>query len=543
MAEIVILISAILSGLAAVFALLAFIRAGNARQNVTQDQLRDMLRTEFDRVADTSDDNARDLRQELVSTSRGFQETTLKAFLELGDALGRRIADFGQSLDGGVKKIDDRAAAIATKLDQDMTRMANEADYNREILRQNIESKLEDAAEKQSRAAKEAREEITSSFARLGTSVAETLDRVANQQKERLEDITKALSSLTERNEKAQESLRQTVESKLDRIRTANEEKLDAMRKTVDERLQTTLETRLSQSFQVVSDQLQKVSAGLGEMQQLATGVGDLKRVLTQVKPRGVWGEVQLGSLLEDFLAPDQFARNVAVRPESQERVEFAIRLPRLGDGHSDVYLPIDAKFPHEDFERVVAAADMGDGALVEEAARSLERAVRQQAKDIASKYIVPPNTTDYAVMFLPSEALYAEIARRPGLVEAMTREFAIMIAGPSTLTALLNAIRVGFRSALIHRQAGEISKLLQIVRTEFEKYGEAVHTVYKRATSTVNAITKLQTRQSVMGKALKGVDLLSADTPIDAATMMLEYETQSSELDDDDETSSTERP
>jgi DNA recombination protein RmuC len=272
-------------------------------------------------------------------------------------------------------------------------------------------------------------------------------------------------------------------------------------------------------------------------MQQLASGVGDLKRVLTQVKPRGVWGEVQLGSLLEDFLAPDQFARNVAVRADSQERVEFAIRLPRLGDGHSEVYLPIDCKFPHENFERIVAAADAGDAVSLEDAARALERAVRLQAKDISSKYIVPPNTTDYAIMFLPSEALYAEVARRPGLVEAMTRESAIMIAGPSTLTALLNAIRVGFRSALIHRQAGEISKLLQLVRSEFEKYGKAVQTVYDRATSTVTAIDRLKTRQNVMGKALKGVDLLSADSPVDAAAMLLEFETQSPGTGDDEET------
>ena len=249
--------------------------------------------------------------------------------------------------------------------------------------------------------------------------------------------------------------------------------------------------------------------------------------MLTNVRPRGIWGETQLGSLLEDFLAPDQYARNVAVNPNSQERVEFAIRLPRLTDGHSEVLLPIDAKFPHDSFERVVAAAEAGNPSELEEAARILERAIRAQAKDIASKYITPPATTDYAVMFLPSEALFAEVARRPGLIETITKDHAVMIAGPSTLTALLNAIRVGFRSALIHRQAGEISKLLQKVRSEFEKYGTAVQTAYKRAERTVDAIGKLQTRQNVMGKALRGIDLLSADTPIDAATMFLELETE----------------
>jgi DNA recombination protein RmuC len=542
MLDIMIIISAALSGAAALFAILAYARTRTPSQGITEQQLGNMLRSESERVLDRGNDNARELRQELLTSSQRFQETTLKAFVDLGEALNKRIGEFGTLLDAGVKRIDDRATIIANKLDQDMLRMAQEADRNRELLRQNIETKLEDAAAKQASAAKESREEITNSFGRLGTHVSNTLDSVSANQKERLEDVTKALGLLTEKNEKAQEALKQAVESKLDAIRTANDAKLEEMRKTVDEKLQSTLDTRLGQSFQLVSDQLLRVSAGLGEMQQLASGVGDLKRVLTQVRTRGLWGEVQLGSLLEDFLAPDQFARNVSVRPGSLERVEFAIRLPRLSDGHSEVYLPIDAKFPHEHFERVVAASEAGDAPAVEEAASALERAVRVQAKDIASKYIVPPNTTDYAVMFLPSEALYAELARRPGLVEAMTRESAVMIAGPSTLTALLNAIRVGFRSALIHQQAGEISKLLQKVRSEFDKYGKAIQTVHDRATKTVTAISELQTRQKVMGKALKGVDLLSTDAPIGAAAILLDFETQDSEEDEGGEEGSKEQ-
>jgi DNA recombination protein RmuC len=252
--------------------------------------------------------------------------------------------------------------------------------------------------------------------------------------------------------------------------------------------------------------------------------------VLTQVKPRGVWGEAQLGSLLEDFLAPDQFARNVAVNPDKLERVEFAIRLPKLSDGSGEVYLPIDAKFPHEDYQRLVAAAEIADALAVEDAAKALERALRLQAKDISSKYIVPPYTTDYAVLFLPSEALYAEMARRPGLIESITRECSVMVAGPSNLIALLNAIKVGFRSALIHQQAGEVSKILQRVRSEFEKYGQAVNTAAKRAASTVDAISKLQTRQNVMGRALKGVDLLSSENRVDAASLLLDLEVSSAE-------------
>jgi DNA recombination protein RmuC len=527
MSELLAVANLILVGIAGLFAFLAFRRAGRAMviDPVITAPLAQLLRTETDRIYHANDDQGRKLRQELSDNLRGFQETTLRAFRELGDGLGIQVKEFGSRLDVGVKAIDSRAEAIATKLDKDISVMGQEANQHRDVLREAIESKLDDAAAKNATAAKESREEIVGSFKNLGSNVDQTLQRVADQQKERLEDVTKALGSLTEKQEKAQDALRESVEGKLESIRTANESKLEEMRRTVDEKLQSTLEARLGQSFQLVSDHLQKVSTGLGEMQQLASGVGDLKRMLTQVRARGMWGEAQLGALLEDFLSPDQYARNVAVNPASQERVEFAIRLPRLGDGHSEVYLPIDAKFPNEYFERVVAAAEIADVAAVEEASRGLERAVRQQAKDIATKYIVPPHTTDYAVLFLPSEALYAEVARRPGLVETISRESAVMISGPSTLTALLNAIRVGFRSALIHRQAGEISKLLQKVRSEFDKYGKAVQTAYNRAASTVEAISKLQTRQNVMGRALKGVDLLSADTPIEAARMLLSFE------------------
>lgn len=521
-----------LAAVAAIFAILGFFRAGRSSSAFLQTQMSQLLRNEGNLTRQAADDSARNLRQELNHNLLGFQETTLKAFRELGDSLANQIKEFGLHLEHGLKEIDERATSIRTKLDTDIARMGEEANRHREVLRQVIEAKLDDAAAKQSAAAKEARGEITASFRQLGANVADALDRAGAQQKERLETVTKSLDTLIDKHDKAQEALRLTVEGRLDAIRNSNEVKLDEMRKTVDEKLQSTLDERLGQNFKLVSDQLQKVSHGLGEMQQLATGVGDLKRVLTHVRPRGIWGEIQLGSLLEDFLAPDQFDRNAVVNPGSQERVEFVIRLPRLNDGHTEVLLPIDAKFPYESFERIVSAAEVGDAEQVEEAARALERAVRIQAKDIASKYIIPPNTTDYAVMFLPSEALYAEVARRPGLVEAVTREHAIMIAGPSTLTALLNAIRVGFRSALIHRQAGEIAKLLQRVRTEFEKYGDAVEAAHKRAQRTVEAIGKLQTRQNVMGKALRGIDLISADSPIDAAAMMVELETK--DLDSD---------
>lgn len=517
---------AALSALLMLLVLFRVVRMSRPGTSV-QDQFMRVLRTENDLARQASDGQARILRQEVNDNLRGFHETTVKTFRELGELLATQIRDFGSRLDAGLNQISERTTGISTKLDADIAHMAEEANQHRELLRHAIETKLDGAASQQAGSAKEAREEIIGSFRQLGAAVSETLARTGEQQKERLDNVTRSLDALIEKHDKSQEALRTTVEGRLDAIRTANEAKLDEMRQTVDEKLQSTLNERLGQNFQLVSDQLQKVSAGLGEMQQLAAGVGDLKRVLTNVRPRGIWGETQLGSLLEDFLAPDQYTRNVAINPNSQERVEFAIRLPRLTDGHSEVLLPIDAKFPHDSFERLVSAAEAGNATELEEAAKSLERAVRAQAKDIATKYISPPASTDYAVMFLPSEALYAEVARRAGLVESVTKDYSVMIAGPSTLTALLNAIRVGFRSALIHRQAGEISKLLQKVRSEFEKYGTAVQVAYKRAERTVDAIGKLQTRQNVMGRALKGIDLLSADTPVDAAAMLLDLETE----------------
>jgi len=513
MSDLLLIFTAVCAAGAALFALLAFLRSGKSERD-HDGRLDESIRAEIGRTNQVVEANARGLRLEL-----------------------------GTRLDSGVQKIDENVRGIAAKLDQDISMMGKEAVAGRENLRTVIEQKLDDASGKQVAAAKEAREEITSSFKRLGGDVRETLDRATEEQKTGLDAVSKALAALTDKQERAQEALKEAVERRLDNIRTANEAKLEEMRRTVDEKLQSTLEARLSENFKLVSDQLVKVSVGLGEMQQLATGVGDLKRVLTQVKPRGVWGEAQLESLLEDFLAPDQFSRNVAVKPDTSERVEFAIRLPKLSDGGGEVYLPIDAKFPHDAFERLVEAADAADPHGVEEAARVLERALRTQARNICDKYIVPPNTTDYAILFLPSEALYAEIARRPGLVETVTRECSVMIAGPSTLIALLNAIRVGFRSALIHQQAGEISKILQKVRSEFDKYGAAVQTAAKRAASTVDAIQKLQTRQNVMGRALKSVDLLSADTPIDAATMMLDIETREVDLPENEPPEPTEAP
>ena len=280
------------------------------------------------------------------------------------------------------------------------------------------------------------------------------------------------------------------------------------MRKTVDEKLHATLEHRLGESFKLVSDRLEAVHKGLGEMQTLAMGVGDLKRVLTNVKTRGTWGEVQLGALLEQLLTPDQYATNIATRPGSKEVVEFAIRLPgRQGD--EQVWLPIDSKFPIEDYERIVAAQDLADAAGMEEASKALEARIKLEAKSIRDKYIEPPHTTDFGILFLPTEGLYAEVLRRPGLSDWLQRECRVTIAGPTTLTALLNSLQMGFRTLAIEKRSSEVWLVLGAVKTEFGKFGEVLANAKKQLQTVANSIDSAETRSRQMERKLKEVEAL----------------------------------
>ncbi|MCC5885235.1 MAG: DNA recombination protein RmuC [Gammaproteobacteria bacterium] len=284
------------------------------------------------------------------------------------------------------------------------------------------------------------------------------------------------------------------------------------MRKTVDEKLQSTLEKRLGESFTQVSERLEAVHKGLGEMQQLATGVGDLKRVLTNVKSRGTWGEVQLGQLLADMLTPDQYDSNVAVKPGSAERVEFAIRLPGRDEGDSTIWLPIDAKFPKEDYERLLAASEAGDPEAVEQAVKGLETRVLAEAKSIAARYLAPPHTTDFGILYLPTEGLYAEVTRRMGLTERIQREHRVVVAGPNTFSALLNSLQMGFRTLAIQKRSGEVWQILGAVKTEFGKFGETLEKVKKKLQEASNHMDQVDRRTRVMGRKLRDVEALPAN-------------------------------
>ncbi|CAD6550637.1 DNA recombination protein RmuC [Paraburkholderia metrosideri] len=323
------------------------------------------------------------------------------------------------------------------------------------------------------------------------------------------------LGQLTEANDRRFAEVRATIEQRLKDIEANNSAKLEEMRRTVDEKLHATLEQRLGESFKLVSDRLEQVHRGLGEMQTLAAGVGDLKKVLTNVKTRGTWGEVQLEALLEQLLTADQYAKNVATVPKSSDRVEFAIKLPgraEQGSAATPVWLPIDAKFPREDYERLIDAQERADPVAVEEASRSLEARIRAEARAIAEKYVSPPHTTDFALLFLPTEGLYAEVLRRPGLSDLLQRDYRVTIAGPTTLTALLNSLQMGFRTLAIEKRSSEVWQVLGAVKTEFGKFGDVLAKTKAQLETVTRSIEAAETRTRMMNRKLRDVEALPGD-------------------------------
>lgn len=330
---------------------------------------------------------------------------------------------------------------------------------------------------------------VQGSFKNLGELLAGNQRQSAEAQDKRLADLGRRFSSMAMENEQKLDHIRQSMEQRLLVLREENNRQLAQMRETVDQRLQKTLEARISQSFQAVSQRLEQVYKGLGEMQNLASGVGDLKKVLSNVKTRGIMGEIQLGAILEQILAPEQYEENVRTKPLAAERVEFAIRLP--GDGDSVVYLPIDAKFPADAYTHLMDAYDTGDPAQINEAGKLLERAVRKAAKDIHDKYVEPPATTDFAILFLPFEGLYAEVVRR-GLIEILQRDYKINIAGPTTMAALLNSLQMGFRTLAIQKHSGEVWDVLGAVKTEFDKFGGVLAATQNRINQANAELDKL---------------------------------------------------
>ena len=381
------------------------------------------------------------------------------------------------------KELKDRIAYLDTSIKDELARIREESQRN----------------------AKDAREELGSSLRGFTDSVSARMAEIAHSQKnqldvfsgqlvtltrstvEQLEKMTGRHTELIQTVEKKLEGVRESVESRLKSIQEDTSMKLEKMRETVDEKLHKTLEQRLGESFRLVSERLEQVHKGLGDMQNLAVGVGDLKKMLSNVKTRGIHGEIQLGNILEQILAPEQYEKNVAVKKGTRENVEFAIRLPGRDQEGSIVYLPIDSKFPLEVYYSLAEAYDQGNTALIEETSKLLEQAIKKSAKDIRDKYLDPPGTTDFGIMFLPIEGLYAEVVRRPGLFEVLQRDYRITITGPTTLAAFLNSLQMGFSTLAIEKRSSEVWKILGAVKTEFDRFGD----VLKRAQDKLSQTSK----------------------------------------------------
>jgi DNA recombination protein RmuC len=322
-------------------------------------------------------------------------------------------------------------------------------------------------------------------------------------------NLTQQLQQITDGNALRMREVRDTLDVQLAQLQKTNTAKLDEMRQTVDEKLQSTLQTRLGESFKQVADRLEQVHKGLGEMQTLAQGVGDLKHLLTNVKTRGIFGEAQLGALLEQIFSPEQYAAQIATIPGSKNVVDYAVRLPGKSDDGVPLWLPIDAKFPNEDYERLLDAQERADVLGVEIAAKALEQRIRLEAKSMTEKYIQPPYTTDFAILFLPSEGLYAEVLRRPGLMDTLQRDYRVTLAGPTTLLAMLNSLQMGFRTLALEQRSSEVWQVLGAVKTEFGKFGDVLTRIRAQTQTVLTTLDQAQTRTNVMNRALKKVEAL----------------------------------
>ncbi|HCY12765.1 MAG TPA: DNA recombination protein RmuC [Gammaproteobacteria bacterium] len=394
-----------------------------------------------------------------------------------------------------------------------------------QAVREELRAGREEAAGR----SRELREEVSGSLGKTAELLTTTVGQLGTTQKEQLESVTTQVRTLVESNQQRMDGLRATISEQLNEMREANEKKLEEMRRTVDEKLQGTLEKRLGESFKLVSERLDAVHKGLGEMQTLATGVGDLKNVLTNVKVRGTWAEYQLEAILEQVLTPEQFDRNVATKEGSAERVEFAIRLPGRGDDPDDcVWLPIDSKFPQEDYLRLAEAAREGDADSVAQSTKELLRSVTQSAKTISDKYLNPPQTTDFAVLYLPTEGLYAEVLRQPGLISQLQQDHRVVISGPTTIAALLSSLRLGFRSLAIEKQASEVWQVLAAVKTEFGKFGGVLDKVKKQLATASNTIDETQTRTRAMARKLREVEQLPGGESDELLELLPEDELES---------------
>ena len=392
---------------------------------------------------------------------------------------------------------------VIAGLQDNFTALANKQQRLEGVIKEEIALNRQETAQN----ARQARQELGASLKLSSDSLQQRLAENIRVQKDQLDSFSKQLMALARLNEEKLETMRKTLETQLRSLQEDNTRKLEQMRATVDEKLQSTLDKRLGESFKQVSERLEQVYRGLGEMRTLASGVGDLKKVLTNVKTRGTWGEIRLSHILEQILTPDQYDVNVATKKNSNDRVEFAIKLPgQAADKEKIVWLPIDSKFPQEDYQRLMDAEEAADIELAEKHIKNLEIRVKAEAKHIKEKYLEPPHTTDFGIMFLPVEGLYAEVLRRPGLCDTLQREHRIVVTGPTTLAALLNSLQMGFRTLAIEKHSSEVWQLLGVVKTEFGKFGDVLAKTKKKLREAGETIDKAEVRTRAIARKLREV-------------------------------------
>jgi len=414
--------------------------------------------------------------------------------------------------------------AVIAGLQDNFIALINEQQRLESVIKGEIASNRQETAQN----ARQARQELGAALKFSSDSLQQRLTENIRVQKDQLDSFAKQLMAMTGLNEEKLEAMRNTMESQLRALQEDNTRKLEQMRATVDEKLQGTLDKRLGESFKQVSERLEQVYKGLGEMRTLATGVGDLKKVLTNVKTRGTWGEIRLSHILEQILAPDQYDLNVATKTNSNERVEFAIKLPgQAADREKIVWLPIDSKFPQEDYQRLMDAQEAADIEVAEKHIKNLEIRIKAEAKHIKEKYLEPPHTTDFGIMFLPVEGLYAEVLRRPGLCDTLQREHRIVVTGPTTLAALLNSLQMGFRTLAIEKHSSEVWQLLGVVKTEFGKFGDVLAKTKKKLQEAGHTIDKAEVRTRAINRKLREVQ----EVPLTATKGFIE---EGREVDDD---------
>jgi DNA recombination protein RmuC len=412
-----------------------------------------------------------------------------------------------------IKLIRRKPEEVIAKLNDRFAALGSQQERLENVIKDEITLNRQETAN----SARQARQELGNTLKLSSDSIQQRMLDNIRMQKDQLDSFSKQLVAMARLNEEKIEAMRQTMETQLRTLQEDNTRKLEQMRATVDEKLQSTLDKRLGESFKQVSERLEQVYKGLGEMRTLASGVGDLKKVLTNVKTRGTWGEIRLSHILEQILTPDQYDVNVATKENSNDRVEFAIKLPGQGtDKDKVVWMPIDSKFPQEDYQRLMDAQEAADKELAEKSTRNLEMRIKAEAKYIKEKYLDPPHTTDFGIMFLPVEGLYAEVLRRPGLCDNLQREHRIVVAGPTTLAALLNSLQMGFRTLAIEKRSSEVWELLGMVKTEFGRFGDVLAKTKKKLQEASNTINQAEVRTRAIERKLRKVQEVPATETVD---------------------------